>query len=305
MALLFSNEILHAVDDELKSAQESVQIITAYCKEKTFAHLDSCIDDDVQKKSLLVRFRLDDVIKGSTDFSILNYAKQNGWNVYIRFDLHAKTYIIDNKRGLVGSANATNSGLSIGKVGNMEMATLVDVEPQDIEKISRLFEGAILVTDELFVNMEKQIDNLSSKDNGNGFVWNDTITSLFNPHIDTLFSHELPDKIVLENGEYISFLDEVFDGDKEKLKEIFRWSNVYLWLLEVLKENDGCMFFGAITKALHNTLISDPKPFRRDVKQMLSNVLDLIVELDMDEIIIDRPNYSQRVRLKAYNYGGR
>lgn len=304
MAILFSNEILHAVDDELKSAQESVQIITAYCKEKTFAHLDGCIHNAVLEKSLLVRFRMDDVLNGSTDFSILSYAKKTGWNVYIRFDLHAKTYIIDNKRGLVGSANATNFGLSIGKVGNMEMATLVDVEPQDIEKISHLFDGAILVTDELFANMEKQIEKLPSKDSVNGVVWDDTITSLFNPHIDTLFSHELPDEILLEPGKYISFLDEVFDGDKTKLKKVFRWSNIYLWLLDVLKENEGCMYYGAITERLHNSLVSDPKPFRRNVKQMLSNLLELIIELDMEEIVIDRPNYSQRVRLTAYDNGG-
>ena len=82
------------------------------------------------------------VLKGSTDFSVAKSGLKHGWKVYIRFDLHAKTYIIDNKRGLVGSANATNSGLSIGKSGNMEMATLVDVEPQDIEKVNKLFYDA-------------------------------------------------------------------------------------------------------------------------------------------------------------------
>ena len=58
------------------------------------------------------------------------------------------------------------------------------------------------------------------------------------------------------------------------------------------------MYFGAITQELHNALISDPKPYRRDVKQMLSNLLDLIDLLHMEEIEIDKPNYSHRVRLK-------
>ena len=64
-----------------------------------------------------------------------------------------------------------------------------------------------------------------------------------------------------------------------------------------MKENDGCMYFGAVTEKLHNALVSDPKPYRRDVKIMLSNLLELIDELQMEEIKIDRPNYSQRIQL--------
>ena len=41
MAILFSNEIMDAVVKELHKAIDSVQIITAYCKEKTFKYLDS------------------------------------------------------------------------------------------------------------------------------------------------------------------------------------------------------------------------------------------------------------------------
>ena len=297
MALLFSNEILHAVDAELKSAQESVQIITAYCKEKTFAHLNSCVDSDVQKKSLLVRFRLDDIIKGSTDFSILNYAKKNGWNVYIRFDLHAKTYIVDDKRGLVGSANATNSGLSIGQAGNMEMATLVDVESKDIRKINKLFDDAILVDQNLYESLESQIAAIDKSAPTKGYMWDKSITELFKPHIETLFSYELPEDFVLQEGEYFSFIDKTFDGNILEFKDAIRWSNSYLWLLTTLEENDGCLYFGSITEKLHNSLVSDPKPYRRDVKHMLTNLLNLIERLHMDEVVIDQPNYSQRVRL--------
>ena len=67
----------------------------------------------------------------------------------------------------------------------------------------------------------------------------------------------------------------------------------------MLKGNDGCMYFGELSQNLHNALISDPKPYRRDVKKMLANLLSLIEKLGMEEIVIDRPNYSQRVMLQA------
>lgn len=298
MSILFSNEILGAVKKELKNATTSVQIITAFCKVSSLIYLNSCIDDGVMDKRLLIRFRMDDILMGSTDFSIVEYGMKTGWQVYIRFDLHAKTYIVDNKRGLVGSANVTNSGLSIGKNGNMEMATLVDVEPKDIEKISKLFDDAILVDEVLLRKLKFQIDAEEMNGQKESHSWDTTITNMFSPKVDTLFSYELPEDFTLRRGEYFLFLDETYDGNIEKFKELFRWSNAYLWLLTTLKENEGCLYFGALTEKLHNTLVSDPKPYRRDVKQMLANLLKLIDTLDMEEIVIDRPNYSQRASLK-------
>ncbi len=129
-------------------------------------------------------------------------------------------------------------------------------------------------------------------------VYDELVNNIFNPKITTLFSYELPDKNSVQTGEYISFLDLQYNDDLAYVKDTFRWSNAYLWLLNVLKENDGCMYFGAISEKLHNSLVSDPKPYRKDVKQLLANLLSMIKILNMDEIVIDRPNYSQRVRLK-------
>ena len=66
-----------------------------------------------------------------------------------------------------------------------------------------------------------------------------------------------------------------------------------------MKENDGCLYFGALTEKLHNAIVSDPKPYRRDVKVMLANLLTMVEALGLEEVIIDRPNYSQRIRLAS------
>lgn len=297
MPILLANEILDSVKKELQHATSSVRIITAYCKASSFMYLNKCINDDVTDKKLLIRFRMDDILKGSTDFEVIENGFNNGWDVYVRFDLHAKTYIVDNKRGIVGSANATNAGLSIGKNGNMEIATLVDIEPGDIEKIKKLYNDAIQMNPEILDKMRRQIENANTRKIQERYRWDTSIENMFNPHIDVLFSHELPERYALIDGEYITFMDEIYDGNIEKLKTAFRWSNAYLWLLMVLKENGGSMYFGELTEKLHKAMVSDPKPYRKDVKSMLSNLLFLIEQLKMKEIIIDRPNYSQRIRL--------
>lgn len=145
--------------------------------------------------------------------------------------------------------------------------------------------------------MKKQLENMKESNRSEVVSWDSSITSLYSPTITTLFSYELPDRYELKKNEYISFLDITYDGDKTKIKEAFRWSNVYLWLLNTLKVNGGYMYFGALSERLHNVLVSDPKPYRKDVKVMLSNLLSMIEILEMEEITIDRPNYSQRVSL--------
>lgn len=60
---------------------------------------------------------------------------------------------------------------------------------------------------------------------------------------------------------------------------------------------DKTSYFGGVTAALHNTLVNDPKPYRKEVKDLLANTLGWIKALDINEIAIDTPNHSQRIRI--------
>ena len=295
MAILLSSEILDTLHHELQSADESVQIISAYCKEKTIERLDNMIPQTVDNRKLMVRFRMEDVVKGSTDFGAVEYCLSNGWEVFFRFDLHIKTYIVDGKRGIVGSANATNTGLSISKSPNLEMATLVDMDPKDIIKIEKLYNQAIKVDSSLMETMKTELSNVSPKESNDSLSWSKEITNRFNPIVETLFSHELPDTDKIDG--YLSFLDLSNTGNVDEIKNAFRWSTSYLWLLQTVKNHGGEMYFGELSSELHNAIVSDPKPYRKDVKALLANLLSIAEILSMDEVIIDRPNHSQRVRL--------
>lgn len=297
MSILFTNEITTAVTRELERADSSVQIITAYCKKSAFINLEKHIRNTVNDKRVMIRFRLDDIVKGSTDFSILEHCRSNDWKVYLRFDLHAKTYIVDNKKGIVSSSNATNSGLGINRHSNLEMGILSEIDKSDIEKIDKLYEGSILVTNKIFQSLQNQYSKISINESRKTFRWNQDIMDLFKPSINALFTHEFPDTNKIDDGDYISFLDYEYTGNIDELKDCIRGSNAYLWLIDVLKKNENCLYFGSLTEKLHNTLVNDPKPYRRDVKVLLSNFLSIVHNLNMEEIEIDKPNYSQRVRL--------
>ena len=299
MSVLLTNEIMSALVSELQNATDSVQIISAFVKTKTLKYLNDFISSSVKEKKIMVRFRLDDLTSGVTDFDVLNFAIDNGWKPYIRFDLHAKTYIVDDKRMITSSANTTNKGLGIGGNGNLEMGALEEIEKGDLDKIKGIYCDAISVDEKLIEKLKKQYETAKeNKKSGNEVCWDSSIMDLFIRKVDCLFSNELPDAGHYEIGEYISFLDYQYDGDKEEFKNLFRRSNIYIWLVNILKNNENFLFFGALTKKLHSVLVADPKPYRKDVKEYLANIFTLVKEMDFNEFVIDAPNYSERITLK-------
>lgn len=301
MGILVSNEILDAIYSELSAAQKSVRLISAFCKLDALKKMEAHINPVVSDKRILVRFRLLDIVSGATDFDILNYCMSCGWKVHIRFDLHAKTYIVDNSRGITGSANMTSSGLDMNGAGNYEMASFVKIEHGDIQKIKNLFDNSIAVTEKIIKTLKEQYELAKNNTMINkNLEWSSEIKNLANTKVKTLFSYDLPDSenINFRSGDRIDFLDFITDGNIETVKNVFMSSNCYKWLFNILVENNGSIFFGELTQKLHDSIVEEPKPYRKNIKQMLSNLLNWIQELKIDNIIIDRPNHSQRIRLK-------
>lgn len=294
-----STEIKNQIEKEVIKCEESIQIITAFCKNDGISFIEKQLKKGVQSKRLLVRFRMDDILAGTSDIEIFNYCKEYDWEMYIRFDLHAKTYIFDNKRCIIGSANLTNKGLVMDCGGNYEIASICDIETEDIGKVDALFDGAILMNDEIYLNMKKQlaeIDITKAKEH----KWSKEIIDLFSPTIKTLFTFDFPDFESYKDyiGKNIDFLGLAADWTLQELKRTFRYSKIFLWLKLLVIENNNEMYFGAVTASLHCTLVNDPKPYRKEVKDLLARLLKWIQDLQMEEITIDIPNHSQRIMVK-------
>ena len=97
MSLLSTHEVKQKIIDEVSRAADNLQIISAFCKLPAIKFIDENISHPIKQKKLMVRFLLSDILHGATDFELFDYCKANGWQMYIRFDLHAKTYIFDRK----------------------------------------------------------------------------------------------------------------------------------------------------------------------------------------------------------------
>lgn len=304
MTILTTREAKAQIIQDVSMAENEIQVISAFCKIDTIKNLvDKYVSKNVNTKKLLVRFQLVDLLTGAADIGLYDYCKENGWKFYIKLDLHAKTYIFDKKRCILGSCNLTRNGFGYGVDGNAELSTVFDVELEDLFKIEKLFDSAIEVNDKLFSQLKSEYDNAKSQitptTNTNNYSWTKIIREKFRPNLEVMFSYNFPSvkEPNLEDPESFSFMDCAYPVTKVALKQCFMVSNCYLWLKKVLMENNNCLYFGAITKLLHDTLISDPKPYRKDVKEYLANLIAWIEYLEIDEIQIDRPNYSQRIKL--------
>lgn len=296
MSLVFPNEIQHLLEREISSATESIQIITAFCKISAIEKFEPIIRDCVSEKRLLVRYRLSDIMQGATDFELYEYCKSNGWKLYIRLDMHAKTLVFDRQRCFLGSANVTKNGLNINGIGNFELGTLFSLDEEDYEKLEKIYETAVLMNDDLYNAMKNEVEHGFSKASIN--EWSNGLQKMFGTKIDTLFFHELPDKRAPIDylNQSIDFL-ELEDGWTMKEARLsFQNSKPLIWLKNLLIENGDEMYFGEISANLHNALIADPRPYRKDVKIYLQNILNWIETLEIQDFVIDRPNYSQRIR---------
>lgn len=300
MAVLIKDTIMTQICDELSKSEESIMIVSAYCKLPLIKKFDTCIGSDDIEKVLLVRFRPEDIISKASDLELYPYCKTHGWKLYFRLDLHAKTYVFDKVRCIIGSANATKSGLGLSEHSNFEMATTCLLAEKDVHDLKLLLKGSIEMTDEIYECMEKTLDSYEEK-SSTIIQWPNEIISKEIPDYSLLFAEDFPPCISPINitEEDALFLNTNDITDLKVLRKHMENTKCYIWLKELVKNSEKKeMYFGAVTAQLHNVLLDEPKPYRKDVKTLLANLLNWISVLQCVDFIIDRPQHSQRISLR-------
>lgn len=300
MSLLIKDAIMSKICDELAHSKDSVMIISAFCKLPLIQQFDMNLNAGVDEKVLLVRFRPEDILNGASDLDLYPYCKSHGWKLYFRLDLHAKTYVFDRIRCVVGSANVTESGMNVGTIGNYEMATFCLLSEEDLHKMHLLLKGSIRMTDAVYDNMKQVIDKYIENVEGQSIEWPEEVINQIKPDYSFLFSEDFPACASPINAsvEELLFLNIQPTEDLDYIRECMELSKCYNWLKDLIeKAPNHEMYFGTIAVQLHERLLDEPKPYRKDVKVLLANLLSWISILRCTDLIIDKPNYSQRVRL--------
>lgn len=260
---------------------------------------------------LLARWQLGDLLSGASDFASYEYARKNGIKFFVHQEFHGKIYAVNPGGVLIGSANLTSAGFGLKSNGNEEVCVTVNQSKSNSDFLENLFRNAVEIDEFKFNLMKKAIEDIKDiNKNNNNLDWPENILKLFEneDRIESLMVDEMFHSDYTEaNSEAIKSINFKHDMsllgltnkdlNNSLIKGRFLQTRAFLWLKQKLNERQGGeIYFGELTKEMHSVLVDDPVPYRKNVKVLLQNLLDWSEIFAKDQLVIDRPNYSQRIK---------
>ena len=115
-------------------ARRRVVVLSAYVGAATLDRMLGAVPRDVADVSVFVRWGVGDIASGASDWEAWDVAKARAASLFSCPRLHAKAYVCD-EWALVGSANATASGLGATGGGNLEVLVPVGARQPDLLRL--------------------------------------------------------------------------------------------------------------------------------------------------------------------------
>jgi len=297
------------IKDSVSTGVELADICSAYIRSDAFRFFFEELFESSIKIRILARWTAGDLLAQASDLDTYELCRSKNIPFYIKQDFHGKLYDLAPQGVLIGSFNLTNRGFSISRDGNDEAGVLIENSKDSRNYFDQLFSNARLVDDDLykkiadFVGANKDMNNASaswpedilrmiappvSLDEGKILV-NECLASSYQEFMNSKTDARSHDLSLLS-------IDEKDAKDLSVVRSCFKKSKIYRWFCAALQEQEGEVYFGRATALLHDRLFDDPKPYRQEVKSLLVNLLSWIEGLNLEEITIDRPNHSQRIK---------
>lgn len=296
--ILDGDKLREKLESALPHAKENIVFISAYITQSAIDWLIKCAPENTNKH-IICRLIPSDVMAGATQLSALKTALDRGMQVSCLHSLHAKIYAIDSQTIFVGSANLTNNGLKIYGNGNLEACSQVPANNLNLNFIQNIVDSSTPLDAEIIQNMQGCIDlketsvfldrwpeGVLKEQEGiwvRDFFWTQ-------PDIEKDSVEQIHDFELLG-------IESAASADEITKQQILR-TRCIRWLITKLEiEPESELYFGTLTKILHDELKDDPAPYRKDVKSLVQNLLTYCQKYLPDIIEVSRPNYSQRIRL--------
>jgi hypothetical protein len=311
MQILGTDAYRTALSEALNNSHK-VSLVSAYL---TIEGIDWILDRLSQRSScrVLSRWNCSDLVSGASDIEVFESLKARDYKLYILPDLHAKVFVIDEEKLFLGSANITNSGLKLVPGGNREIGTILLPDDEDLALIDNLFEESVLITQDIYEAFYAELQKLKeSSEKPPRHKWSSNLLNKLRKLPERLWVTETlwcnsPDELLnnltdsdaeVAHDLALLGLDIKHEINEIVLQRAFLESRILLWLKNKLQSTPNQeMYYGQLSAELHNSFLDDPKPYRKDVKGLLTNLLNWSQGLCENLIIIDRPNHSQRIRI--------
>lgn len=294
--------------EALRNIQSEIIIISAFIKLSGLNWLEQNIGSKKIKCQIMGRFSASDLINGSSDLDIYETISSKKWELKFLNNLHAKIILIDKKYLFIGSPNLTGKGMKLAPISNIEMGIKTIAQNNEIKMVNSLYEEGVLVDQPLYYEIKKWLDN-QDKIKSSKIEYTSSILDKLTPNYK-IWVYDFPwldmNDFVEKNENSMEFIHdlELYDlknnFSKEELIASFKNSKIYKWILKLIKNSENrSMYFGEISKKIHNDLYDDPKPYRKNVKELQSNLYSYIKNInELDLYLTKDTAHSDKIVLK-------
>jgi hypothetical protein len=267
---------------------------------------------------ILVRWQPNDLVTGASDLASFDFANERGWEFFASPSLHAKAFVFGEAAIFMGSANLTRNGFALGVGrGNTEMLTQVPNTTQNTELLRRMFMDGLKVDAELAKQIRTWlagqtvpvVDNMLDL----GSAWpleararalrqqalsSLTVSECFMTDGSGLYAPRDQQTALSDAQRHdLSLLGQLESTQPTQITHAFRQTKIFQWLEQQLtRAPNRELYFGTLSVALHEALIDDPRPYRRDVKTLVVHLLAWLKAVPDCGVQVDRPNHSERLR---------
>ena len=308
--ILGTEAFRNLLGQSLDKAKEQIIILSAFVKIKGINWLVDKISKEKISCTIISKWDHSDIAQGASDLECYEICKQEGWQFKVLKNLHAKIMLIDKKELFIGSPNLTAKGMSLTPVPNKEMGVKLEANQNDIRIINNLIDESILIDDQIYKDLQKWKSVLPKIEKPSYTEFPVDIKQKLDENYDKLWVHNFPwctaeelldTKEISENVQHDL---ELFGLDRDNLKKEviiknIQNSKIYHWLInQINKQENKELYFGNLSSIIHNSLLDDPRPYRKDVKILQVNLYSYIKFFLKDKIKIDVPyEKSERITL--------
>ena len=311
-SLLNTETFRNLLGNALEKSQKSVIVLSAYVKLVGVNWLKDKIINKNVECTIVTRWNNGDLAQGSSDLECYSLAKKNGWMFKVLQDLHAKVMLIDNDILFIGSPNLTGKGMSLVPVSNEELGIKVKPLEEDIKIINQLVNDAVIINDDIIKKLEEWQKNLPKIEKPKIPSFPNSIKETFKDKLDKLWVNNFPwcevsylldnldkkDNNIIHDLELFGLYGTMHLDLEKDLKESFLQSKIFNWLIERLQnEKNKEIYFGRLSSIIHDSLVDDPKPYRKDIKLLQTNLYSYIKFLKPNNILYEKPNISEVIKL--------
>ena len=308
--ILGTEAFRNLLGQSLDNAEKEVVILSAFVKTKGINWLVDKISKENISCTIVSKWDHSDIAQGSSDLECYKICKQKGWRFKVLKNLHAKLMLVDKKELFIGSPNLTAKGMSLTPVPNKEMGVKLEANQNDIQIINNLVDESILIDDQIYEELLRWKNNLPKIEKPSYPEFPVEIKRKLDENYDKLWVHNFPwctAEELLDKKEFNENIQhdlELFGLDKDNLqKEVIikniQNSKIYYWLIkQINKQENKELYFGNLSSIIHNSLLDNPIPYRKDIKSLQVNLYSYIKFFLKDKINVDVPyEKSERITL--------